>query len=696
VGDLQNKIRAIWYAERARWILWLPVLLGCGVGWYFALENEPSLSLLTIATLCGVALTLTAHRMRHATWACLMLAGLCVLGGMTLAAWRTAYIAAPIIEHPLYPQMVTGRVVEITTRPDTSRLTLADAHIDALKGAAAPEYITISLRQHVNPDVALGDVVRIKAGFFPPPLPSIPGGYAFNRHFFFKQIGAMGYAVGKTQPEVMQKAQTTDTFGGWIARKRHQIATWLMHEMGMREGSVAAALMVGEAKAIPEDVYEAMRQSGLVHVLSISGLHLTLAAGIFFVSIRYVLAWIPAISLRYDSKKIAAVMALLGTFMYLLIAGMPISAQRSFVMVALVLCAVMLSRTVTPMRSLCLAGFLILVAAPESLLNPGFQLSFAATMAILAYYEHWLQVSYRHPPEEWTWLRKQQRFWGGIIMTSVVATLATTPFILHHFDGFPVYSVLANLLVSPLVSFVIMPLVVLALVLLPLGMAGWLLLPLKWCIATMTYIAEWVLGLPHAVIDLPPLGSEATAVVALGGLWLCLWQTRWRYMGLVAIAAGCASLFFYQAPDMIISADGKKIAVRTAPDRVVMLKGQRDGFAQDSWKRFLRVDALHLRRDASEDVLRCDDMGCIYRWNTQEIALASHRAALEEDCRNADVVITSQWASYHDTRKLCEQTQLFDKHWLAKMRGAAFWITADGITHRTVLETLGNRPWSQR
>lgn len=694
--DLQNKIQAICYAERARWILWLPVFVGVGIGIYFGLENEPSLLPLMLAVVAGVIFTWIAYKKQKIAVTIVLGIGLCILLGMALATWRTQSIAAPILHKTLYPQIITGVVAEITTRPDSTRLTLALPHIEDLSAAETPKYVTVSLRQHVDSSVGLGDTVRMRAGFFPPPMPGFPGGYAFNRYFFFKQIGAMGYALGKTQPEILQKAEDVSGFGGWVARQRQAIATWLMEKMGPREGSVAAALMVGEAKAIPEDIYEAMRQSGLVHVLSISGMHLTLAATIMFFSVRLLLACIPAFSLRYDGKKVAAVVALVGTFMYLLLAGSPISAQRSFVMVALVLGAVMLSRTVTPMRSLCLAAAIILVVTPESLLNPGFQLSFAATMAILAYYEHWMEKSDKIPPEEWSWQRKQRRFWGGIIATSAVATLATTPFVLYHFDGLPLYSIFANLLVTPLVSFWIMPLVVLVLALLPFGIAGFFLPLLKGGIYLMIQVAKWVFMLPYAVINLPPLSTIMLVVITLGGLWLCLWQTRWRYCGLVTIAIGCASLFFYQPPDMVISADGKKIAVRTAPEAVVMLHGQRSGFMQDGWLRFLRVEELHSQKQANGTALQCDDLGCIYHWNGKEIAFSHHRSTLAEDCLHSDMVVTPEWSSYHDTRGICGQAQLFDRSWLAKVQGAAFWITPDGIRYHTVRETLGNRPWSVR
>lgn len=689
--QLQSKILTLWQAERPRWILWLPVFLGIGVGMYFALEHEPPLAWSTALPIAAVCMAIFLRKKPVLMGLCILLA--CVSLGAALGAWRTHIVAAPVITESLYPQMMEGTVSDITQRSDSTRLTLGDVHIPDLTSEETPAFVTVSLREHADKAVTLGDRVRIKAGFFPPPKPVIPGGYAFNRHFYFLRIGATGYAAGKIQPEILQQATEQGGAMATIAHIRHYIARYMMEHMGMREGAIAAALMVGEGKAIPEDIYEAMRQSGLVHVLSISGMHLSLAAGILFFSMRLVLAVIPRFATRYDGKKVAAAAALLGSFGYLLLAGLPISAQRSFVMVALVLLAVMLSRNVTPIRSLCLAAVVILVIAPESLLNPGFQLSFAATLGILAYYEHWREQPRSTQPEEWTWRQKQWRFWGGIIATSVIATLATTPYILHHFEDLPVYSVLANLLVMPLVSFWIMPLVVLILLLLPFGLADWLLPLLQGGLWLMHRIAEWVVSLPLAVITLPPLSTTALVVVTLGGLWLCLWQQKWRHLGWVPVILGLASLAFYHPPDVVISADGKKVAIRHGEGKVAMLRGQRSGFAQDGWLRFMQAEQFDLRREVSEDILRCDDLGCIYKWQSKEIAVVAHRAALL-DCATADLTLAPHWSAYYDAKRLCPDAMLFDRSWFQRVDGMVFWLEDDGIRYLTVAETLGHRPWS--
>lgn len=693
MAELQSKILEYCHAERARWILWVPVLIGCGVGLYFALPSEPSLPWLTAVTIAGIPLLWLA---RHYFW-CFAILFICwlIVSGVTLGTWRTMQVSAPILQKEIFGREVTGAVTEITIRPNDIRLTLSAPQIERIKPEDTPAKVTVTLRNGVPDALALGDKVRVRAGFFPPPPPSIPHGYAFNRHFFFEQIGAMGYAVGKSPLEIIGKGKARSNFGQRIDALRHYIATWMMRELGAREGAIAAALTVGEAKAIPEDIYEAMRRSGLVHVLSISGMHLSLAAGILFFSARLLFAAIPAFSNRFDGKKMAALFALVSSFIYLLLAGMPISAQRAFVMVALVLLAIMLSRNVTPMRSLVLAALVILLLAPESLLNPGFQLSFAATMGILGYYEHWREKRSRTlEAMEWTWQRRWWNFWSGIIMTSVIATATTVPYILHHFEDLPTYSVLGNLLVMPLVSFAIMPLVILVLLFMPLGLAGIIAPLLKYSLLAMHMLAAWVSSLPFAVVTLPPLPVWALCVITLGGLWLLLWQQKWRHLGWLAIMAGFVPLAFYQAPDMIISGDGKKIAIRTEKG-AAMLRGARSGFTQDGWLRFMQVDAFDLRSHVPDSTLRCDNAGCIYRFSGKTVAVVEERSVLAEDCNRADLTLTPYWSSYRDAKRLCPQAMLFDRRWLEKSGTMMFWLKND-IRYKTVWQVQGNRPWVVR
>lgn len=691
---LQSKILIeILWQERSRWILWLPVFYGCGIGIYFLLPEEPQfLPVLSAAiTLCSVA---AWHYMRGRRVLAFAVVPFClVVTGITGAAWRTMQVDAPILLQTLSPRMIEGTVEDITFRPGSMRLTFAEPIIEHLSEDATPHRITVSLRNNAPEWLERGDRVSVYAGLYPPPKPVIPGGFQFHRHFFFQGIGATAYAIGKDGVTLKQKHTVgTTPLQHYIKALRSNISLWLITEMGAVEGAVASALITGEASAIPDHVRETMQQAGLAHVLSISGMHMALVAGICFFSIRLLLACFPSIAVRIHVKKWAAVIALSGVFAYLLLSGAPIPAQRAFVMAGLVLLAVMLDRSVTPMRSLALAAMFLLLVMPEALLSPSFQLSFAATIGILAWYERWLVQRKPPPEEENIYKRKLWRFWSGTLSTSGVATLATAAFVLHHFDNFPVYSLLGNVLALPVVSFWIMPVIVGVLVLLPFSLAGWLLPLLKLGIAIMIWLADWVASLPFATVSLPPLTTPALSVATIGGLWLCLWQMRWRHMGWVPVTLALASMFFYQPPDVVISADGRKIALRTEEGEAVMLRGNRSGFTQDQWRRFLRVQEFERKKPDAET--RCDAIGCIYRKMGQKIAFTFDRSALADDCALSSLVVTPEWSVYHQKPHICNGVMVRDRRFIAHSYGLALWLTEKGYRWKTVRETLGNRPWS--
>ncbi|MGB1539484.1 MAG: ComEC/Rec2 family competence protein, partial [Rickettsiales bacterium] len=314
------------------------------------------------------------------------------------------------------------------------------------------------------------------------------------------------------------------------------------------------------------------------------------------------------------------------------------------------------------------------------------QLSFAATLGILAYYEYWISGLEREGLRYMTTKERFARFWLGIITTSTIATAATAPFVLHHFEEFPTYSVLGNLLVLPIISFWIMPVIVGVMLLLPFGLAGLLFPLLEWGIDAVLYLASWVSALPFAVSFPPPLSTSALLVMTAGGLWLCLWQTSIRHAGWLPIVAGLASLLFYHPPDMVVSNDGKKLALRTDVGRVVMLQGQRKGFTRE----------FSLYRSAKYPSLTCDDRGCLYVRSGKHVALPSHRQALAEDCQQADLTLAAAWSVYENDQRPYQNQWVLDRGWISYHKGAAFWIEEDGIRIQTVREVMGDRPWVGR
>jgi len=415
--------------------------------------------------------------------------------------------------------------------------------------------------------------VRLRAVLQPPAEPAAPGAFDFARQAYFQRLGAVGYAFGGA--EVLAPAGDPSLTGLWLHRLRDGVAVRVLEALPGESGAVAAALMTGVRGAIPEEVMAAMRDSGLAHLLAIAGLHMGLVAGLLFFALRAGLALVAGLVLRRPIKKWAACGAILGAFGYLLLTGGTVPTQRAFVMVSLVLVAVILDRRGLSLRPVAWAAVVVLALAPESLLSASFQMSFAAVIALIAGYEA---------------IAERGRIALGerrLALTSLIAGLATAPFALYHFNRIAWYGLLANLFAVPLTAFWIMPWALAAFTLMPFGAEGLALTPMGWGIDLLLAVARYVAALPGAVTLLPAMPTFGLVLVALGGLWLCLWRRRWRFGGLLPVALGLASIFLLRPPDVLATGDGRLLGVRGPQGELLLSTTRAKRFEAGIWQRRL-------------------------------------------------------------------------------------------------------------
>ena len=523
---------ALFLAERDRWFLWLPVLLGAGIAGYFTLPVEPPLWPLRfiVSGLLLLLFLLALRPGRFVVWQYGLVALLAVSAGPWLAAERSAEVAAPVLQRPTGAIWVEGRIREVEARDAGHRVLLDDLVLGKLGETETPLRIRVSLRRG-GEAFWPGQRLRVRALLSPPPEPALPGAYDFARSAWFRQIGGVGYAI--SAPELIP----AEPGGTWADRSRLELSAWrqavsrrLAEYAEGPGGAIAIALMTGERGPIPESVDEAFRDSGLAHILSISGMHLTLVAGILFFVVRALLALSPYLALRFPIKKWAAAAALVGAVAYTLLSGAALPTQRALAMVALALVAVMLDRRAITLRSVALAALLLMILTPESLLDPGFQMSFAAVTALVASFEKlaprlaaWRGAADNGP------IRLALLWLVGTMAASLVAGIGSSLFAAYHFNHIADYALFANLLASPLVSFLVMPLAMLAFALMPLGLEALALVPMVWAVDLLIVIAEWVASWPGAVSHVPVMPNWGLAVITIGGLWLCLWRRGWRW-----------------------------------------------------------------------------------------------------------------------------------------------------------------------
>jgi competence protein ComEC len=682
-----NHIIGSFIAERARWVLWAPVLLGCGIGLYFGISAEPPIWLGT-ALLVVIATVMVICR-PASIFLLAGIAALLVTTGFSLAQWRSASVAAPVIAKKTGVLGVEGRVYKIEIRIKDYRITLDRLSINRIAPEQTPEKIRVTYRGKSTAP-SPGDRIRIRAILHPPPAAASPGAFDFARRAWFQSLGAVGFVIGT--PEVISRAEDSE-FAIGLANLRQSLTMRIQVALPGTMGAIAAALMTGDRGAIPKDALAAMRDAGLAHLLAISGLHIGLVGGLIFFMLRLIFACFERPALKYPVKKWAAFGALICSFAYLLISGGTLPTQRAFLMLSLAMLAIFIDRVAISMNLVAWAAMVILVFAPESLLNVSFQMSFAAVVALVAFYEAGTSPAFLRGARR-TFARKALLYMAGVLMTTVIAGLATAPFAIFHFNRIALFGVLANLIAVPLAALWVMPFAIVTFALMPFGLEAVGLQAMGWGIDGILSVARYVQALPGAVGALPAVSTGFLILVTLGGVWLCFWRGRWRLWGIIPIIAGCFSFIGPLSPDLFVSETGRRVAVRTGTDELVFLKHAR-GFAAESWLRRSGLDPKEIKWPRGQAVidpaLRCDSLGCIYRRNGRVVAIVKNIAALAEDCTRADVVI----AEVPVSRKLCPGPSLIiDRFDLWRNGPHVLWVEKGKLRVRSVGDDGGGRPWS--
>lgn len=675
-------------SERDRFFLWVPVCLGTGIAAYFGLDDEPTVALAAAPLLAALGLCLIVRRWPLGL--ALAFAALWAATGFLSAKLRTLWVAGPVIEVSTRVVHVTGWIELIEPRPAKgARLTIRLIGVEGLSAEKLPRRVRLAANFDAM-DIRTGDAVRLRAVLRPVPEPVAPGGFDFARKAWFDRLGGVGFAVGRPAPVAASPPPFGLQIWAAIDGLRQEIALRIRQSLPGVEGSIATALITGERSAIPEDTLNALRHSGLAHVLAISGLHMALMAGTLFTLIRALLAVFPPLALRYPIKKWAAVLALAGAAFYLALSGAGIATQRAFIMTAIVFLAVLLDRPAITLRNVAIAALIILLALPESVLNVSFQMSFAAVVGLVAVYE---VVTARREPVRtdapWRrFLAKAWRYFWGIALTTLVAGLATAPFAAFHFHKLAQFALLGNLIAMPLVGIVVMPAALGSLLGMLVGLEAWPLQAMAWGIDLLHDAAVFVSSLDGAVVHVAAMPTLALVLLVTGGLWLCLWRRPWRSGGLIIAAFGVGLAGNLPRPDVLIEREGKTLAVRSDQGLLAIPSPQRVTYSVDKWL-LADGDGDSGTIDRRGHAYRCDEHACIATVKGRRVTFLRHPAALREACRWADIIV-SQFPFW---RKCPKPKAIMDKLDFRREGAHAVYLEGQAIRIETVSRQRGRRPW---
>jgi competence protein ComEC len=634
-----NRFREWVAAEASAGMLvpWVAVGFGCGILIYFNVDQEPALWA-TALLFASAALAAVVCRDRPAAFP-VAVGAAAIAAGLMIPTVKAALIAHSVLSKPVWNAEVAGYVEIREERERSDRITLRVER----SSAERLERVRISVRKGTAPPV--GSFVKLKARLSPPLQPLRPGGYDFARDMYFQRIGASGFALGRIRTAQSQQLPTmTLRYAAALDGMREAIDKRMRAVLPGDGGSIASALITGKRDPISPQVNDAMYISGLGHVLSISGYHMAVVAGVVFFAIRALFALMPAFANKHAIKKWAAFVALFVAGLYLLLSGAEVATQRSFIMIGIVLIGVLVDRQTLTYRTITVAAFGVLALAPESVVHPSFQMSFAATLALVAGYQHGLPWMIR---EGKTQLAARIALWGGrevvsLAVASLLAGTATIPFVAYHFHRVSPYGVVANLAAMPIVSGWVMPWGILGLLAMPLGLDSYCWRLMGHGIDWMTAVALWTTTFPGAVGRVAGFGPGPLLLSTLGLLVLCLLKTPLRLIGVALICCAVALMIRTPKPDLLIAPDGTAIAIRTGDGHLAMINQSNDSFAFREW---LAADAdpRSARDVALRDGLNCDEAGCIGKLRDGSLVAFVKRAeAFEEDCRRTAVVVSAR------------------------------------------------------
>ncbi len=671
------------FDERDQLPLLIPVGIGAGIiGW----EILGDRALLVILTLAAILVFLGSIGREKLMWRSVAnFAVLTFIVGFLAIMIKSAYFSAPPITETRISEFYARitKVEQLAARNKVRFELATGAHTNL------PPKIRVNLNpDQFRPEFVPGAIIKLRARLMPPAGPTLPGAYDFSRRAWFSGIGASGSALGVVE---LHKASTNiEFFGGaraWIAKQ-------IKRSLPADSGAIALALATGEQGAILEADAEAMRRSGLAHLLSISGLHVTAVVGAIFLMFAKTLALFPRFALRQPVPIYAALAAAIGAIGYTLLTGAQVPTVRSCIAALMILAALALGRDALSMRLVAFGATIILLFWPEALAGPSFQLSFAAVSTIILLHDSkWMRDFAAQVSAGIT--DRLFRALFGLLVTGLAIELVLAPITLFHFHKTGLYGALANIIAIPLTTFVIMPFEALAILFDFAGLGS----PFWWVagqgISAILVIAHYVSALPGAVATLPAMPSWAFVIIVLGALWCGIFKTAVRWCGLLPCLIGLVGILTAPYPDILVTGDGKHLAIVEPGRKLALLRPLAGEYVRNTLQENAGIAGDPI---AIEDWpgANCSPDSCVIAlrrggrdWTVLAIRTRYAIPAMElaAACRHVDIVVSERWLPYSCKPRWIKA----DRNMLEQTGGLAFYLRDGRVAN--VAEQNPNAPW---
>lgn len=653
-------------------ILWLPVFLSCGIGGYFSLSSEPSIWVSIIGFILSMLVSGLTFRWRYAPpWRWLAAFSIAFFFGLFLIQTRVMSVDTEILNRRVWSSEITGTIQSFERAGTGWRVMLEKSN---LKDDPQSYVFRMTLRQKgFNPQV--GGVLHAKASLMQPSSPLVPGSYDFRQHAFFQGISAYGYVtkiLDYQPPAVLHETNRLEEYRDWLTEKVYAV-------LEQPEAGIVTAMLNGQRAGISRQTTQVLQQSGLQHVISISGLHVGLMAITIFYVTRLLMALNMSFALRFPIKKFAAGFALAGIIFYLLIVGNSPPTLRSVIMSGIALIAIMLDREPIQMRVVALSGIFILLLQPESLIDIGFQMSFAAVIGLVAFFQH-TRKFWTHQRWQDSIFLKAARALLVTVVTSLIATVVTAPLVILYFQQIPLLSMLSNVMATPPITFLIMPGTFLSYLFTPFPFLGELSIRMMGLgVKLMMDVAYFVAKLPSAVLTVRPLGLTSIYLIMIGIYGFIVIKNHWRWAGMVVVLAGLMLIPFKQQPDFLMM-QNRVILYPDANTNRLFVEGRLGGFEKN----------MMLQWTAKKKTIpfECTEDICEIKSKGKTIRIIRTVEALKQACHGkADLILTRYYLDW-----TCGETPIIDRHVLEKEGAQAVYL-AKQIKIDAVLPYTQRRPW---
>lgn len=692
---IQELIIEEFIAQKPRLFLWIPVCFAIGIAIYFGLKNEPSftLPLSLLFPFCGAAFFLWKLKSDSLS---IKLTLMCSIGlSIIIAGFLTAQIKSHLVYTPMLLKKmnyadIIGDIESIEPLSDNegSRIIMHNLVIEDIIPSKTPRKIRIKIRQDEN--LRAGQRIKILAGLNPASGPVAPNAFDFQRMAYFQGIGAVGFSY--REPEIIEDVSQR-RFG--FKALRQGLAQQIKAHTSEPQQSIIIALMTGQRGQIVDENWTALRDSGLAHLLAISGLHVGMVAGVVFFFSRLLMACSVRLALHHPIKKYAAVLALVAALFYTMLVGATIPTQRALLMTGLIMVAIMLDRSPFSLRLVAFAALVVLIFSPQSLTSVSFQMSFSAVVALICFYE-WLRPFWMSMHRQSGFIKKAVLYFVGVSLTTIIAGFATGLFALFHFQNFAVYGVLANMIAVPLMAFIVMPLIVLSYLLMPFGLEGFVMPITEWAVGWILATAHYVGGLDAAVWRVPTW-PHWIFIALVFCLWtMMVWKGRLKVFLLPVIFLLVSLIPIYKQPNIQISSTSNLYSIRNNNGSIWVSTAQTERYTSENWYRLngnQAKDRMTWPKEGSVDgfPLACDSYGCRGEVEGQKISIAFTKKAWQEDCDWADLVIADRPVPY----KECKAKYVIDYFDTWRDGAHAIWLSQNQIKIKTAEGARGKRLWAQ-